>query len=356
MNKHKIMVIQYNRMIECDLLRIFCTVLLLVDHSFAIFAGFWSMPSDCHSITSYYWLGRFSYSFMLPLWTFISGYIWGYQIIQQHKTFDLSTIICKKAYRLLLPCYLFGFLYLLFTGNLTSLGNIKGFVVFFSGVQHLWFLPMLFWCFVFSYFLMKIKIKEIWLMILLVVCNIISWNICSFGILSAIHYLLWFQLGFFIFKYKDKIPANLLSSTFIIFGIICFFICFIPLTDILDSIENKWSNISLDVYGRSISQIQMHLTSFPYEFIGVMLSYLLCIKSAKYIIHDKFQISKLASYCFGIYVIHHFILEYLYFHTGFPSYINSYALPWICLFITAISSFILTKYLTKFQIGKALLS
>lgn len=56
----------------------------------------------------------------------------------------------KKAERLILPSVVFSLVYWqLFNGDITDLvGGGKIVISVLSGVGHLWYLPVLFWCFV----------------------------------------------------------------------------------------------------------------------------------------------------------------------------------------------------------------
>ena len=101
--------IYMNRLFEIDLLRVFCIFLLVAFHSFSIYTGSWSEPHGLQFIPAYYWIGKFCYSFMLPLWVFISGFLWGYQVIEQKRIQTLKQLAKKKAQKFvfLMKCMYF---------------------------------------------------------------------------------------------------------------------------------------------------------------------------------------------------------------------------------------------------------
>ena len=49
--------------------------LLVVWHSFIIYTGDWKEPVGFSPIESYWWLAKLSYTFMLELFVFVSGYV-----------------------------------------------------------------------------------------------------------------------------------------------------------------------------------------------------------------------------------------------------------------------------------------
>lgn len=341
-----------NRLFEIDILRVFCIFLLVAYHSFAIYMGAWDAPFGLQSIPAYYWIGKFCYSFMLPLWVFISGFLWGYQIIEQKKIQVLEQIAKKKAKKLLLPCYIFGILYLLIAGKINSLTTPMGIFSFLSGELHLWFLPMLFWVFILSYFLLKLRINDWVLLGGLIFISIIAWNVKSLGIGGAFHYLLYFQLGFMALKYKKSIDIWCQSNS-ILYGLVfLFIILFFPLTTMLDYVTpEKVSTIG----ERCFSQILMHIVSFPITILGIIISYITSIK-IKHFINECNIITTLAVYGFGIYIFHQFVLMYLYYETNITETLGSACVPFAGFIISFLFSFALTWISMRSKVGRLLLS
>ena len=85
-----------SRIIYIDILRSLCILLLLTYHSFAIYTGGWIKPDNVPDIPLYGWIGKLSYSFMLPMWVFISGHIWGHQVYTTKKGYNIKRINYKK--------------------------------------------------------------------------------------------------------------------------------------------------------------------------------------------------------------------------------------------------------------------
>ena len=341
-----------NRLFEIDLLRVFCIFLLVAFHSFAIYTGSWTEPHGLQYIPAYYWIGKFCYSFMLPLWVFISGFLWGYQVRERNKVQTLKQLAKKKAQKLLFPCYVFGLIYLLVTGKIASLTTPIGIFSFLSGELHLWFLPMLFWIFIISYFILKIRFKDWWLLGGLVLISIIAWNIKSLGIGGAFHYLVYFQIGFMAVKYKRKIDAWCESKSILYLLIVVFIIIFFPLTIFLDDVTPIEV---LTIKERCLSQILMHIASFPIAILGIIISYNVSIKIKNAVLGNRL-VQILAVYGFGIYIFHQFILMYLYYETNLLVILGGNCAPIGGFIISFVVSLILTWLCLKSKIGHILLS
>lgn len=337
------------RLVDIDLLRVLCVFLLISYHSFAIYSYMWQRPMGISDIKTYYWIGKLCYSFMLPLWVFISGYLWSYQINGLGKNLSFRSLMSKKTIKLLLPCYTFGILYVLLIGEINDLTTPKGLFFYLSGSGHLWFLPMLMWTFVFSFLIQKIKVNDTIILLALFVLSIISWNIASLGIGGALYYLFYFQFGFVCFKHKTDIGVFLNNWKYLIILIILFIILF-PITTL------GLENISSEINGfneRCLNQIQNHLLSAPCQILGILISLGIAMKLQTYFVNSKI-IETLAIYSFGIYIVHQFILMGLYYHTNLPVKTGSVSLPWFALFTTIIASLIIVNLSIRTKIGRKL--
>lgn len=96
---------------EISLIRPILVILLITYHAFAPWNGAWSEFEGYIDIPLYQVIANLSYSFMLPLFVMISGYVWGYQseVLQKHET--IKKVILKKIHRLIIPSVFFSFFY-----------------------------------------------------------------------------------------------------------------------------------------------------------------------------------------------------------------------------------------------------
>ena len=125
------------RLNEISFLRPILIFLLVFYHTFIIYAGGWHEPEGFVPCKIYSVLDRLSYSFMLPTFVFISGYVWGWQRNNRCGKENLKELVNKKVKRLILPSVIFSIAYLcIFTDfyhesvdNISSIfanGNIGG--------------------------------------------------------------------------------------------------------------------------------------------------------------------------------------------------------------------------------------
>lgn len=77
-------------------------------------------------------------------------------------------------------------------------------VKIFGGVGHLWFLPMLFWCFVATWLLRNYMIDEKILVVLLVVLSLLPLPI-PLGIGNMLHYGIYFYMGMLTWNKRGMI-------------------------------------------------------------------------------------------------------------------------------------------------------
>ena len=340
------------RIVIIDALRVLCVCLLITYHSFAIFTGSWERPESVSIIDCYRWIGRIAYSFMLPLWVFISGFLWGYQLYGKCKRLTFIGLVRKKTAKLLVPAYLFSLLYLLAFGSVSDLTQPFNLLIFLSGEGHLWFLPMLFWVFIYSYFVISINVPDYIKFPIVLVISALAWNLPSLGLGSGLYYLQFFYIGILTFKYQYIINTYLTKWNTIVFLGIGYIVSFVLLNPYIE-----WTS-ALDVStikGRSLSQLLLHIIPIPYQITGVYLFYGLALKFESYYRNNPI-IGFIASYSFGIYIVHQFILMLIYYHTPLPEKVSSYLLPVLSFIITTVISIIFVNICLRSKIGRKLLS
>lgn len=178
------------------LIRLLLIVLLVMYHAFAPYCGGWEPLPGQETILAYWWIGRAAYSFMLPSFVFISGYVFGFQVRRKgERVLNFKNIIVAKIKRLILPCVIFSLLYILMFADHAQL-SVRSIYQILNGVGHMWFLPMLFWCFVGVYIIEKLKLSNKLVIPLLILASIFL-SIWPFPLRigKALYYLQFFMLG-----------------------------------------------------------------------------------------------------------------------------------------------------------------
>lgn len=224
-----------NILYEVIPIRLFLIVMLVFYHAFAIFSGAWSPVAGYPEIQLYNIMDKLSYACLLETFVFISGYIFGFQY-NKKKGYILETrsFFVGKFKRLILPSFLFSILYILVFQEydkpiVTIVYNIL------CGTGHMWFLPMLFWCFVFISLAEKTRISDKYMTFILIIMLFISVLPLPFRIDTAMYFFVFFYAGYSVKKHGLSIPYNetrlflvLLVSFVLIFALklnICEFDC-----------------------------------------------------------------------------------------------------------------------------------
>lgn len=340
---------------EVVLMRPIVIFLLVFYHAFIIYTGGWSEPAGFENVIVYEYLADLSYAFMLESFVFLSGYLFGYQqiVLDRYKSCDLleggGRLLISKFKRLIIPSVIFGSIYFAcFYSYKTVLGTCYAIL---NGVGHLWFLPMLFWCFSLTWLLVYWQIKESRKVVLLLCAMVLMFLPLPLRLNVAFYYLPFFYAGFLCWEKRQTLYCRAtpltLSCLWCIFALLFFLKTFI-----VDSVE--FSFFQDRYFDRCfILGIRMMCRIFC-AGAGVAAFYMTALSVA----HKRelpLWIQRIGSLCFGIYIFQQFILQILYYHTDVPVYLSPMFLPWVALIVTWIGSFCGVILLRKFRIGRFLL-
>ena len=344
-------------LMDVVVIRLALIILLVLYHSFCIYTGAWKVPYDnFHKIVGYDWIGMLSHQFRLQGMVFISGLLFGYNMTKKEKKeLHFLPFILQKAKRILLPCLFFGIIYYLLFYDLSVSWTTIVYRIM-NGCGHLWFLPMIFWCFIITYILAHypplLERRQIFYTILAVSCMLAVLNPLSFlpfGLGKVGHYYIYFLIGFLLKQNLISFPKDTWMHQLTAILIFCTaFIAYMILRDKWDSQDALIMNII-----RSASfNICTLLTSLSaiYTFYNV--------SNRKKVINwlkSKPMLITLSGYCYGVYIYQQFILQYLYYKTNIPMTVNEYALPWIGFAVTLCLSLTLCWLTLKTRFGRFLI-
>lgn len=269
------------------------------------------------------------YSFHMPMFIFISGYIFGYQLEWKRKKINFWNLFQSKIKRLMIPFYIFGFLWVLPTMVILGFRDllhyaIDGFV-YALDPRHLWFVMTLFFCYIMFYIcrysLIKLHLPITLILIFSLILYIFPFGIAYFQLNNVQEYFLWFSLGYFCFLYKEKKEIG-----FVI----------IALCAILFIIT-----INLEENNETILKISSAI-------IGIFIFYLISIKSIS--LNDT-KIGKIInSNSFGIYLFHPMIIYVLGYKLSKFS-INPIFLTSVIFVATLFLSILFTEVTRKIGLG-----
>lgn len=332
---------------EVSFIRPILIILLVLMHSFTVFNGVWPEFVGYQDCITYKWIARSSYSFLLESFAFISGYVWAFQCYELNKLDSFKNLVYKKINRLIWPSILFSLLYLeFFEGGLCNayneLGCVKCLIYIISGVGHLWFLPVLFWCFVLTWMFEKVKSTDTIKYVIILILSVAPLPALVFQFSHVPYYLLFFYSGFLLRKYinlKNRIckwRILLLWPTYVIL-----FILFSRLQDCVVPMISSGGLLN-----KALFVACSKMCKLIYSYMGTLALYVTAVTViSNYKLKDSYiSIGKL---CFGVYIYQEFILRYIFYHTNLSQEVSYLLVPWIGFIVVLILSTFFTAITKK---------
>lgn len=334
-------------------------VLLVFYHAFLIFQGGWGSTGQFPEVKAYWWLDKLSYSFLLEMFVFISGYVLGYQVrVKGESILSAKPFFGKKVKRLLIPSIVFSVLYIVLLGDISQ-PILKTLYCIVNGVGHMWFLPMLFWCFAFVWMIDKLNLEPFFVYPLLLLCSICSFFPLPFRIGVSMYYMFFFYVGYYI--QRKNINLEKFYSLRWIVGLIASFLVLFPSLTLVQQYLIKPAPSGALLYGESVlfKVIRLSLSNTAkiiYSSLGVAMLFCLVGFFEKNRTDSLPQwIISVGGLCMGVYLLQQFILKLLYFHTALPSLVSPLWLPWVGFTIALAGSLLLSFLLRKTRIGRFLI-
>ncbi len=285
---------KYSYLKEIKYLSGFAIFLVVLGHALPADLGF--------SVVEFFplkFLYRFIYSFHMPLFMSISGYLFIHTTRNQEK-FNYKKFVQKKGERLLIP-YFFGTLIAFFPKAMLPKYAIRPTVFSLSSfldsfiyprqnpIIFYWFLPTLFIIFLIAPGLRRIIIKKknffIFTCVTFLLCLLNLYHprdICLFNISGAMSYLIYFWIGMLI--YLNKMPCLYGKSAF------GWCLCFLLVMNYCN----------LKGYFDSF----FYLMELLMSFVGILMSFSLISFIKKYEMPSLHIIGK---YSYQIFLLHWFI-------------------------------------------------
>lgn len=343
---------------EICLIRLLLIAMLVLYHSFAPFTGAWdTLPEQEDVATPYSWIGKVSYSFMLEAFTFVSGYIFGYQVAKKgDAALKFKNISLKKFKRLFVPSIVFSIIYMLIFFPQRFNSPIESALQIMNGVGHMWYLPMLFWCFIGVYVLERIKCPPAFALVGLAMIGCFSFIPIPLRIGVSLYYMFFFFGGYVIQRYH----IDLLARKYVLMMAVAFSVYTMTFalnnTIIMEYFHTPPHFTDNMLVNKMLSLKLKNMVKLLYASSGVLFVFLL----ASHLIHKKklnlsTRTINISTYCFGIYLFQQFILQLLYYHTNLVQILSIHTLPWIAFIFTLFLSFLFTAICLKTKIGRYLI-
>ena len=323
------------RLDDVSIIRCIAVLSLVVWHSFCpiMFGECWPTPI---SDTYRYFIVRLIPDANMPLFTFLAGYLFCYQL-GKGKYSEFKVFFTNKLHRLLIPFLVLGLI-----TNLTQYGKHL-LDMLYGDPSHLWYCLMLFYAFIVCWIVEK-KIGS-WLNNVLMGLSLgvafyynnvwgLWHTIVPGGWEFVAFYYGYFYLGFLMFKYRDKLFCN---NWLILLYLACYVF--------FRKIHLPFGSV---VPLRSMSCIMLLFAVTNVLFTGGRFA-------------QSMPVRMLNQYSFGIYVFHQWILwnasNIPYTRDVIKPFVETYYLiaPICIVGVVLALSLVLTHLSLKTKVGKYLL-
>lgn len=152
-----------NEINHITILRNISIILVILGHAGCIYAGYWSYTVVNGNSSILKFITEYIYSFHMPLFVFISGYIYIYNKEKRNKYKSFIELIINKAKRLLIPYLVSGVVFMIpiqmlfnvYKDKQSFLERVVNGILIAKNPAHLWYLLMLFNLFLIFYFIEK---------------------------------------------------------------------------------------------------------------------------------------------------------------------------------------------------------
>lgn len=336
---------------EINIIRpILICVSLVMYHAFAPYGDVNAWHIDgVYKVGGYYWLDKFVYSFMLETFVFISGYVFAFQLSGENK-YTFKRVLLGKLQRLIIPSIIFSCIYVfIFYDTHKPLQFIYD---IFNGVGHMWFLPMLFWCFLAAYFIEKLKITEYIKLLFLFLLSLFSFLPLPFQMGQTCYYLFFFYAAFVVYRNRSEVVKRIKKPWILLIVISIYIISFVFFTILREYIISFQAG---SMGSKIVKMLLYKSTMLFYSSFGVLSFYLIALRISDRGFQTPKWIKELNKLCMGIYIAHQFILMALYYHTEISVWAGLYWLPWVG-YVTALILSIVFAYLVRLtSIGRQLI-
>ena len=337
---------------EVSIIRPLVIFLLVFLHSFEKIADGGGYHQDYQLITAYRWILWIVKGFRIETIALVAGYVFAYQSFDLGRKYPFWSFVRKKFFRLIIPMLFFGVIYYFCFFFKPSSFSVGGFVVsLLSGCGHLWFLPMLFWCFIAIWIIDRFKLNSWVLLIALAVFSILPTPSLPFGFGRLPHFLFFVYAGYFLWtkrndvlKYKDSIVV-----------IVLLWAVYLALVVVKNTLLPTMNSIM--VIAEKIRVASLHgFVGLLLSCVGIMALYLtVCHFTEKENFCPKPWVIAASGDCYGVYVFHQFILVWLYFFTPLVASCPNAVVPWVGFAVALSISFLLTKLSLKTRFGRFLI-
>lgn len=301
------------------LLRVFTILIVVLGHSMIVYSSNWSTFELYMGSTFFNNLKVYIDIFQMPLFIFVSGYVYYFNRVEIGKYQNKFRFIKGKFIRLLIPYFSIAIFYVIPVRFLIDYNSYQGKsflelliknVLLGEDIGHLWYLPSLFTIFIVFYLFENYirKFSLIFGLLFFIGISILSGFFPSiFFIQKSLNYLLYFYVGFkmreLVQEKEYTVDAVLISVLFVLQFIGIFFSIAIAgqNSSMLNGLVLLFNKLG------SLSSVLFFYTVF--KKISIKNESLTDKKGIKYLDKNSFQIYLFHSPI--VYVVLYFIQDYV---------------------------------------------
>lgn len=365
---------------EISIIRPAVILLLVVTHALYCYRGWWPLPDGVRYNNAYWWLGYFISGFRMDTIMFVGGYVFGYQCAELGRRQPFHRFAAKKFKRLIVPALFFGTAYYLLNPmGVFSHSVVEGFCTVTDGAKHLWFLPMLFWCFLFGWAADRLidwvrrrrprlfRPAGWGLLAALAALSLLRLpEFHYFGLGRVNYYLFYFFFGYWLrsyaaavgFPFGRRVSAGLPAGLWAAYAAALFFRLLVCYRHLPGMPFNRPPLLS------GWNPVCANFLVFCHTLLGILAVYftVVCWLQHRRTPEDQPSpvLRQCSRLCYGVYVFHQFYLEAILYHTALPAWCcaseaGAWLLPWAALLLTLAASVISAHLFLKTRPGRLLL-
>lgn len=344
--------IQKKLLYEVSIIRPLVIFLLVLLHSFTKIAEGGGRTNDYQLIGVYQWFTWLISGFRIETIALVAGYVFSYQSHDLGRKYKFWPFVWKKFKRLIIPMLVFGTVYYFCFYFNPAKFTIKGFVLsLLSGCGHLWFLPMLFWCFIAIWIIDHFKLSSWWLLLLLAVVSIVPTPELPLGFARLPHFVFYVYGGYFLWTKRDWLFKHCLTWK----CIAALWLLYVVLV-VVSHVVMPDAVSTMPFVEKFFTLLEKRAVDLIMAVSGIMALYLtVCSFTTKEEYQPKPWIIAASDHCYGVYVYHQFILVWLYFYTSLVAVCHPLLVPWIGFAVALPVSWLLTKLTLMTKTGRFLI-
>lgn len=339
--------VRKNYRYDIAMLRLLCITIVVFFHAYGMmYASHFSEATAAMYQKRYEFFNQtYLINIAMPMFIFISGFLFGSQLMRSSQPISFTKMIHNKFMRLMVPFFVFATLFM-FTQDAVSLRPFYQWTY-----SHLWFLPMLFWCFVVTYLLRPLILNDRYtvyipaLVVLFGISLLDKFVPMIIGLHNISTSICWFALGVWFYKHEKELLISSASPRLRIIVIAAGFIIYFCGMTLYPMEYGSRTAIGILITIAVIYSLWLLFAWIPWKNFAVT-DFLMTLSACS----------------FGIYIFHNWLEAHMVSRTAqrllsleyfAQEHINLYPL----LFSVAafIISFAITWVLLRFKIGRKLI-